>query len=161
MEEEIWKEVEGTEGKYIVSNLGRVWNTRYDVEVSQVLTGIPQYKYVNFTYNDGTRGLKRVHRLVAQAFLENLDNLPIVDHIDQDKFNNVVVNLRWVTKEGNQRNMKNNVYISYLGEEVLLVKLCKIIFEKEYLNYYTTIFKLLKEYPAHSFESALYKYCFK
>lgn len=117
MEEvEIWKDVVGWEEKYKVSNQARVWNKITDVEVAQVLTGIPQYKYVNLNANKKYK-LVRVHRMVAEAFIQNPDNLPMVDHMDRDKMNNHVSNLRWVDSSGNQRNTENSVYI---GEMHLL-----------------------------------------
>lgn len=109
---EVWKDVDGYGGKYQVSNLGKVWNTITDVEVSQVLTGIPQYKYVNLRPLDGgKRKLVRVHRLVAEVFVDNPDELSMVDHIDRDKMNNHVSNLRWVNNSGNQKNKDGSVYI--------------------------------------------------
>lgn len=106
-----WKEVAGWNGKYKVSTDARVWNTVADVEVAQVLTGIPQYKYVNFHLKGQKAKLVRVHRLVAEAFVENPDNLPMVDHIDRDKMNNHVSNLRWVDSSGNKRNLDNSTMI--------------------------------------------------
>lgn len=125
-ETEIWKDVIGWEEKYKVSNQARVWNKITDVEVAQVLTGIPQYKYVNLNSNKKYK-LVRVHRLVAEAFIENPDNLPMVDHIDRDKMYNHVSNLRWVDSSGNQRNTDNAVYV---GDEHLLE------FTKKYENPY-------------------------
>ena len=46
------------------------------------------------------------HRLVAQAFLPNPENKPVVDHIDGDTMNNYIGNLRWATSEENARNTK-------------------------------------------------------
>lgn len=106
---EEWKEVEGWNGKYKVSTDGKVWNTITDVETAQVLTGVPQYKYVNLRL-DGAHKLVRVHRLVAEAFIENPDNLPMVDHIDRDKMNNHVSNLRWVDGSGNNRNTEASIF---------------------------------------------------
>jgi hypothetical protein len=111
MEEvEIWKDVVGWEEKYKVSNQARIWNKTTDVEVAQVLTGIPQYKYVNLNSNKKYK-LVRVHRLVAEAFIDNPEDLPMVDHIDRDKMNNHVSNLRWVDSSGNQKNTGSAVYV--------------------------------------------------
>lgn len=59
-------------------------------------------------YTNNKKYNKPVHRLVALTFLENPDNLPIVDHIDKDRTNNCVNNLRWVDYKGNSRNAKFN-----------------------------------------------------
>lgn len=126
---EEWKEIEGWNGKYKVSPDARVWNTVTDVEVAQVLTGIPQYKYVNLRL-DGKHKLVRVHRLVAEAFIENTDDLPMVDHIDRDKMNNHVSNLRWVDSSGNKRNLENNAMIG----DIHLLEFVKK-YEKPYAAY--------------------------
>lgn len=110
MTNEEWKDIEGWESKYKVSNTGRVWNTFSDVELAQVTTGIPPYKYVNLRHK-GEHKLVRVHRLVGIAFLDNPDNLPMLDHIDRNKFNNCVENLRWVDNSGNQRNTDSSVFV--------------------------------------------------
>lgn len=109
---EEWKEVEGWDAKYKVSNLGRVWNTITDVEVAQVIAGIPQYLYVNFN-SAGKYKLERLHRVVAKAFCVNDDPelFDIVDHIDRNKFNNVAANLRWTDHSGNQKNTDKSRFI--------------------------------------------------
>lgn len=101
-----WKELEGWNGKYEVSNAGEVRNAWDNVPVAKVIAGIPQYWYVNLTYPDGWRKLERLHRLVAFAFVENgdPDTKDVVDHIDRDKMNNDYTNLRWVTHKDNMRN---------------------------------------------------------
>lgn len=108
---EEWKEVEGFEGKYKVSSFGKIWNTYKDVEVSQPLSGYPQYKYVNLHFTGRKSQFLRTHIVIATAFIPNPDNLPIVDHIDRDKMNNHVSNLRWVDQSGNQRNKEGSVYV--------------------------------------------------
>ena len=50
---------------------------------------------------DGTQKTFKVHRLVAKAFIPNPDNKPECDHLDKDKTNNCVSNLRWVSTEEN------------------------------------------------------------
>lgn len=110
MQEE-WKEIEGF-SRYKVSNTGRVWDTKNDREVAQVLAGAPQYYYVNINSDDGQRKLKRVHRFVAKAFVEGQsEDYDIVDHIDRDKFNNHYTNLRWTDHCGNQRNTGSSIFV--------------------------------------------------
>jgi hypothetical protein len=55
-------------------------------------------------YEDGSRKTKRLHRLVGGAFLPNPDNLPELDHINRDRKDNRIENLRWVSKNKNQWN---------------------------------------------------------
>lgn len=77
-----------------------------------MLSGIPQYYYCNLI-NGGKRKLIRVHRLVAQSFLPKIEGMDYVDHIDMDKLNNHVSNLRWVNRHANSRNMENNFKIRW------------------------------------------------
>lgn len=103
---EIWKDIKEYEGLYQVSNLGRVKR----VETDRILKGqnnstgylrVRLYKN-NIAYN------MRVHRLVAEAFIPNPDNKPQVNHIDEDKTNNSLANLEWMTaKENNNHGTRN------------------------------------------------------
>lgn len=86
--EEVWKDIEGYEGKYQVSNLGRVRR----VEILPTYTHYRGYKYVNLN-----RQHKYIHRLVASAFIENPYDLPTVNHIDENKDNNNASNLEWMS----------------------------------------------------------------
>lgn len=118
---EQWKVVEGY-SRYKVSNLGRLWDTKRDVEVAQQISGNPQYKYVNVQRDDGERKFERLHRFVAIAFVEGRsEEFNIVDHIDRDKFNNHHSNLRWVDRKGNARNLESNIYVGdvFLKDYVL------------------------------------------
>ena len=91
---EIWErvKVEGVPVKRLVSNKGRVYNTRknYIVKLSDNGNG---YLFVNLLNDGGKVTTEYVHRLVAQNFIPNPDNLPQVNHIDGDKTNNAVENL--------------------------------------------------------------------
>jgi len=113
---EQWKEIEGF-SRYMVSPEGEVLDTKTNKLVAKQLAGKPQYYYVNVNRDDGKRKLKRVHRFVAEAYVEGRsEEYNIVDHIDRDKFNNHYTNLRWVDHSGNQRNREGNIYI--FGEAV-------------------------------------------
>lgn len=98
---EIWKDIKNYEGHYQVSNLGRVKSIKFGKEIilkqQQCMDG---YYYVNLSKN-GIAKRYYVHRLVAEAFIDNSDNLPCVNHKDENKQNNVVSNLEWCTHEYN------------------------------------------------------------
>lgn len=153
---EEWKEVEGWNGKYEVSNTGEVRNAWDNVPVAKVIAGIPQYWYVNLTGDYG-RDLKRAHRLVAKAFLPNPDNLPMVDHEDRDKLNNNLSNLRWVTRSQNGRNRDTNIIIQYHGQDRLFIEMCEELFEDEWLSAYEYLYYRIK-YKQQSFQEALEDY---
>ena len=92
--EEIFKDVKGYEGYYEVSNLGRVRSTSYKGTRILKPSLKSRYKIVVFCINQ-IKVHKLVHRLVAEAFIPNPDNLPQVNHKDEDKTNNCVENLEW------------------------------------------------------------------
>lgn len=102
---EQWKEIQGFGGRYAVSTAGRV----YSGFVGDILTGgvVRGYRTVNLSKN-GQTTTYYVHRLVAAAFIPNPDNLPIVNHIDENKTNNNVENLEWVTYQENTLHSLNN-----------------------------------------------------
>lgn len=61
---------------------------------------------------------KDIHRIVAEAFIENIHNLPVVDHIDRDQFNNHYKNLRWCTEDDNRSNSSGRKVISLYLDDV-------------------------------------------
>ena len=101
---ESWKHVDGYEGNYSVSNLGRVRNERSG-RVSKPSTNRKGYHVVNLSVN-GKPKTHQVHRLVALAFVNNTDpeRRNQVDHIDGVRVHNIASNLRWATNSENQRN---------------------------------------------------------
>lgn len=85
------------------------------------------YIYCSITNVDGSRDSKLVHRLVAEYFIPNPENLPVVDHIDEDKTNNKVSNLRWCTQEQNSTctlipKMVETTILSYEKEHEVKIK---------------------------------------
>lgn len=99
-EKEIFREIDGFPD-YEVSNLGRVcsFKGRYPRILKPVKSSSGYLQVIMYT--DRKRVTKTIHRLVAEAFLPNLDNKPQINHIDENKGNNVVENLEWVTCRGN------------------------------------------------------------
>ena len=113
--QEIWKDVEGFEGIYQVSNMGRVRSLDH---VANSRNGVPQhhrgkilkqsadrhgYKRVHIS-KDGIAKSVRVHRLVAQAFCEKPNGMDIVNHLDNNPSNNCSSNLEWTDDKGNMQH---------------------------------------------------------
>ena len=92
--------------KYMVSSCGRVMNI---TTFRMLRPGINShgYLFVNL-YSNVKTSHKKIHRLVAEAFILNLTNLPCVDHKDRNCLNNHLSNLRWCTQKENQRNRSKN-----------------------------------------------------
>lgn len=96
--EEVWKDVPGYEGLYKISNMGQVFSLRSNRCLSQhpVKGG-----YLLVKLPPGKKRLWLVHRLVAMTFIPNPDNLPEVNHKDENATNNHVENLEWCTRKYN------------------------------------------------------------
>lgn len=106
-DEEIWRDVKDYEGKYLVSNMGRVKALPFDGPGKRNRSVIRWFSTDRYGYhrlNLALRGKKSnflVHRLVAIAFIDNPDNKDFVNHIDGNKLNNHVSNLEWVSSQEN------------------------------------------------------------
>ena len=101
---EVWKDIEGYEGKYQVSNEGRV-RSLYDrgVKREKILSLLNHncgYLVITLSLN-GVHKRYLVHRLVAMAFIDNPNGYEFVNHKDENKKNNNVENLEWCTKSYN------------------------------------------------------------
>ena len=92
---EIWGDIIGYENLYKVSTEGNIKSIRSN-KILSLDTSQNGYKRVSL-YKNKTIKHYLVHRLVAQAFIPNPDNLPCVNHKDEDKSNNCVSNLEWCT----------------------------------------------------------------
>lgn len=104
--EEIWKDIEGYEGLYQVSNFGNVkslnWKNTGKARNLWLKPHNKGYSQVELIKN-GKRHCCVVHRLVAIAFIPNPNGFPVVNHKDEIKTNNFADNLEWCTRSYNVR----------------------------------------------------------
>lgn len=112
--DEVWKDVAGYNGFYLVSNLGRVKS----LITNRILKPqINQKRYVCVRlYNKEGYKHYNIHRVVASAFIPNPHNKPQVNHINGLRQDNRVVNLEWVTGQENVRHSME-VFGTYFGEK--------------------------------------------
>lgn len=125
---ETWKDVNGYEGLYKVSSLGRIKTLRSNAIL--VLNNKRGDYLAALLYTEGKEhSLKRrkthlVHRIVAKAFIPNPENKPQVNHIDGNKHNNRIDNLEWNTRSENMQHcIKNNLRNTLKGTELHMTKL--------------------------------------
>lgn len=131
MDNEIWKDIEGYEGLYQVSNMGRVKSLERDITcIAKVTSGhganrtkyhrkefimtpivSHEYHYVTLC-KDGVHRKDAVHRLVAKAFLQNPNNYPMVNHKNEIKSDNRAENLEWCTSQYNLSYGTHNKRVS-------------------------------------------------
>lgn len=114
MKSEVWKEIEGTNGMYEVSNTGKVRSLDYRQtgKTKELVCQVDKkgYKRVRIS-RDGKKYSFKIHRLVANAFIPNPENKPHVNHINGDKSDNRAENLEWMTcQENADHAMKNHLW---------------------------------------------------
>lgn len=153
---EVWKDVVGYEGFYMVSNFGRIKSLYRQYKRKSVLVttferlmklGINDY-YIFKTASTGVLKTITVHRAIAQCFIPNPDNKPCVNHIDGNKLNNSIENLEWVTFKENTIHGVENGLIKICGESNHFAKLV----ESQVIEIYTskeTTRELAKRYSVN------------
>lgn len=138
---EIWKPIIGYENTYSVSNYGRVRR-----ETKKVINSIGKtrvikgrvlknkinrnnYCYVALSLNGEVKWFFN-HTLVAKAFIDNPNNYPVVNHIDENPRNNFVDNLEWTTYSGNAKHSIDKIYKSHENETVEVIRINPITKEE-------------------------------
>lgn len=137
--EEIWRDCKGYEEKYQVSNLGRVWSVkRQNYLTPHIHT--KGYLQVTMMAKNGKRKQEFIHRLVALAFIDNPNNLPQVNHKDENKTNNTVENLEWMTCKDNINYGSHNERVSNSNKQpVRCIELDKVFESKTQASNETNI----------------------
>ena len=146
--QEIWKDIKGFEGLYQVSNTGKVRSLDREITKPNKYGEVQNFKLKGkeLRFNDNGKGYlsvqlgrgnrKYVHRLVAEAFVDNPNNSPSINHIDNNTKNNKASNVEWVTQQENiQHKVKQGR--QHKGEKIPSTKLNE--------NDVREIKKLLKE----------------
>ena len=139
--EEEWKSIKDYEGLYEISSYGRVKSLSYKYKngkVREEIIRVPSvthgYEFLKLNKNGKSKNYK-IHRLVAEAFIPNPENKPEVDHIDTNKRNNMVENLRWVTRQENCDNPRTfRTHMIAVTKPILQYDL-----DGNFLNYYPSI----------------------
>ena len=125
--------IKGYENLYLINRNGEIKSCGRGIilkpqETEDGYLWVKLSKYVN---GEKIRQKHRIHRLLGIQYLENPDNKPEIDHIDRDKKNNNISNLRWVNREENRKNRAD--IIENLTEEQKEERLNKIrIYKKEW-----------------------------
>lgn len=101
-----WRHIVGFEEYYLVSDSGQVWSLRRHKVLKPKIDRYG-YEVVGLSIN-GKSYHRTVHRLVAQAFIPNPNNLPTVNHINEDKTDNRVSNLEWTSIADNDNHGTRN-----------------------------------------------------
>ena len=136
------KEVNGYEGVYNVTSLGRVWSIRRKIWLSPFCTGTGYSTVTLCLYGDDED--KKVHRLVGEAFIPNPDNKPQINHKNGNKLDCNVRNLEWVTARENMQHASDNglnktFKFSYI-EKLLICKMFHVLKLKK--SYLAKLFKV-------------------
>ena len=91
------KRIIGFEDNYIITSFGRIWSIKRNMFLKP-----SKDRYITITlYNKEKKRSTSLHRLVCEAFKDNEENKPYVNHIDGNKHNNNILNLEWVTASEN------------------------------------------------------------
>lgn len=122
--QEIWRDVKGYEGLYLISNLGRIKSLPRNGTIKKEKNLKTYYDKDNYEIvtlsKNGINKKRRVHRLVAEAFIENKCKLPVINHKNHNTKDNRVENLEWCTDIYNAQYSNNKKILQYDKEKNFL-----------------------------------------
>lgn len=163
--EEIWKDIEGYEGLYQVSNYGRVKSLDHIVSnhTSNIISKgkilkerINRKGYISYAlYKKNQSKNIKAHRLVAIAFIPNPENKPQVNHIDGNKQNNRVDNLEWCTNKENQIHAwENGLITAKKGGQVHNAKpILKFDLDGNFIKEYDCIINAVRDLEIRTYKN--------
>lgn len=105
--EQKMKDIKGYEGRYGITSCGKVWSYYKNDFLKPSKRGA-DYWFVSL-YNGYCYTSHYIHRLVAEAYIPNPENLPDIDHIDGNKDHNYINNLQWMTHQNNVSKAKGDL----------------------------------------------------
>ena len=137
-----WKPIEKFDGLYLISSTGLVFSTRSNRLIKQQLSNVGYYRVeINI---DGKARKYSVHRLVAETFIPNPNNYPIVNHKDENPNNNHVSNLEWCTHKYNsnygdcQRKIRENTTLKYGADNPASIPVYQFSQDGEFIAEYAS-----------------------
>ena len=138
--EEVWKDIEGFEGLYQVSNRGRVKSLPRNgtILTSRILKPSRDsngYLFVNLSRNNIAKHCS-VHVLVAKAFVPNPDNKPTVNHEDGIKTNNLYTNLTWMTYK---EQLEHSLRTGLRKQQCNIQRRCCIVYPNNQVEYFEAL----------------------
>jgi hypothetical protein len=129
-----WDEVIGYEGLYHINRNGDIYSCTYNKCMKHNIDE-SGYLFVSLHSKGNPKHKGRIHRLLAIQYIPNPDDLPEVDHIDRNKQNNDLSNLRWVTHSENMLNRKDSLHLKtaeQIEDRTLKIREYKKIKAREY-----------------------------
>ena len=155
--EEIWKDIPGYEGLYKVNTIGEIWTEKYKKKLKYSISN-DGYKQYNL-HKDKKAHIMTAHKAAALAFIPNPNNLPLINHKDENKLNCYYENLEWCTYQYNVTYNGINKKVGNVLREKYGAEFYVYDIEEKYLGKFKGARKFAREHGISSgnFSSTLNK----